>query len=76
MNMAKIINPYKPHVVELPDGGFAIRLYRLFSAQFLTEFGTYTDCVDNMMIFKSHWDASVHMIILNHKKRELKTKAI
>ena len=72
----KLINPYKPHVVELPDGGFAIRLYRLFSAQFLTEFGTYTDCVDNMMIFKSHWDAAVHMIILKHKKRELKAKAI
>ncbi len=46
----KLINPFKPHVVELPDGGFAIRLYRLFSAQFLTEFGTYTDCVDNLML--------------------------
>lgn len=73
----KLINPFKPHVVELPDGGYAIRLYRLFSAQFLTEFGTYTDCVDNLMLFRTHFDAVMHLDILKYKRKQLnKAKAI
>ena len=75
--MSKLINPYKPHVVELPDGGFAIRLYRLFSPQFLTEFGTYTDCVDNLMLFRTHFEAGTRLDILKYKRKQLnKAKAI
>lgn len=73
----KLINPLKPHVVELPDGGFAIRVYRIFSIQFLTEFGTYTDCVDNLMLFRTHYDAISHLDILKYKRKQLnKAKAI
>jgi len=73
----KLINPFKPHVVELPDGGYAIRLYRLYSPQFLTEFGTYTDCVDNLMLFRTHFDAVMHLDILTYKRKQLnKAKAI
>ena len=75
--MAKVINPFKPHVVALPDGGYAIRLYRLFSTQFLTEFGTYTDCVDNLMLFRTHYEAISHLDILTYKRKQLnKAKAI
>jgi hypothetical protein len=76
-NMKKIINPFKPHVVQLPDGGYAIRLYRICSPQFLTEFGTYTDCVDNLMLFRSHFEAVTHLDILTYKRKQLnKAKAI
>ena len=75
--LMKLINPFKPHAVELPDGGFAIRLYRICSPQFLTEFGTYTDCVDNLMLFRTHFDAVMHLDILKYKRKQLnKAKAI
>jgi len=73
----KIINPFKPHVARLPDGGFAIREWRNFRWQFLTEFGTYTDCVDNLLIFKYHNEAKIHLDILTYKRKQLnKAKAI
>ena len=73
----KLINPLKPHVVELPDGGFAIRVYRIFSTQFLTEFGTYTDCVDNLMLFRTYYEAVVYLDIMKYKRKKLnKAKAI